>query len=77
MKLVERLTLHCEEVGPSDMQELRALGVPDESIEGVVAVCAAFNTINRIADALEFAIPSDASFEKSAPTMYKRGYSFG
>ena len=39
-----------------------------------VAVVAIFNTVTRNADALKFAIPSEAEFGKAATMLLKRGY---
>lgn len=74
MTLVRKLTLDVEAVGPDDMTPLRKAGVVDSSIEDVIVVCAAFNCINRVADALEFAEPAWEAHVKAAPMMLKRGY---
>jgi hypothetical protein len=39
-----------------------------------VYVCALFNVIDRIADALDFAIPTEAEFTKGAPLLLRAGY---
>jgi uncharacterized peroxidase-related enzyme len=71
---VEKLTLRPEAVGPDDIVPLRAQGLSDEAIEDVITVTAAFNIVDRIADALGFEIPSAAGFARSAETLLKRGY---
>ncbi|MFD0593393.1 hypothetical protein ACFQZ4_13300 [Catellatospora coxensis] len=40
----------------------------------VVHVCAIFCTINRVADAVDFAIPDDKGFQGDAYQLLKRGY---
>ena len=39
-----------------------------------VHVCALFNMIVRLADSLEFHVPSPEIMAKRAPGMFKRGY---
>ena len=72
--LVEKLTLQPDEVGPDDLAPLRGHGLGDEAIEDVVTVTAAFNTIDRIADALGFEIPPPAGLDVSARQLLTRGY---
>jgi len=47
-----KLTLTPGEMGPVDLEKLRALGITDEQIHIAAQVCGYFNYINRIADAL-------------------------
>jgi uncharacterized peroxidase-related enzyme len=68
-----KLTESPEAIGGADIQTLRAAGITDEQIEDASVVCAAFNAITRIADALEFAIPEDG-YGRSAATLLRRGY---
>jgi len=74
---LEKLTRTPDEVGPADMTPMRAAGLSDAAIEDAIQVCAGFQVINRIADALEFHVPTAAQFARAAPIMYRRGYSFG
>ena len=53
---------------------MRAAGLTDKDIETVAAVCAAFNIIVRIADSLEFEVPTDDEFARMAPKMAARNY---
>ena len=46
------LTLRPGEVGPTEVEGLRAHGFGDEAISHAVQVVAYFNYINRVADAL-------------------------
>jgi hypothetical protein len=48
-------------------------GTPQQ-IEDALAVCAAFNTTNRLADAFGFEILSPAAFDAGARYLLKRGY---
>lgn len=68
---VEALSLHPDEV---DVAPLRREGLTDEDIETVAAICAAFHIIVRIADALDFEVPTEEEFARHAPKMAARGY---
>lgn len=74
LALVEVLTLTPDEVGPTHVKALRDAGASREAIENVVHVCAAFNIIDRIADALEFRVQSAAQFASDAKMLLRRGY---
>ena len=71
---LERLTLSPGEVTPTDVAPLRAAGLSDQAIEDAIQVCVLFNLIDRVADALNFDVPSPASFAQSAELLLKRGY---
>jgi len=71
---LERLTLSPGEVTPADVASLRAAGLSDQAIEDAIQVCVLFNLIDRVADALNFEVPSPASFAQSANIVLKRGY---
>lgn len=43
-------------------------------IGDAIHVCAAFNSIVRLADSLGFAIPSAAAFDRMADRLLARGY---
>ena len=62
------------ELSPADMAEVLAAGVSAEQVEDALAVCAAFNTTNRLADAFGFAILSPEDFQAGAKFLLKRGY---
>ncbi|HEY9421871.1 MAG TPA: peroxidase [Thermoanaerobaculia bacterium] len=72
--LLEKLTLRPAEVGPEDMEPLRAAGLSDEEIEDAIHVCAIFNIINRMADSLGFQLPTREVYEGSARYLLKSGY---
>jgi alkylhydroperoxidase family enzyme len=71
---VEKLTLSPEEVGPEDVALARQAGVSDSALRDAVYVCALFNVIDRIADALDFAIPTQEEFAKGAGVLLRIGY---
>ena len=74
LAFLEKLTLRPAEVGPDDMEPLRAAGLSDEEIEDAIHVCANFNIINRMADSLGFELVSEKVFESNARMLLKRGY---
>ena len=55
---LEKLTLSPNDVGPEDAALPRRAGVSEAALRGAVYVCALFNLIDRVSDALDFAIPS-------------------
>ena len=61
-------------VSADDMREVLSAGVSPEQIEDALAVCAAFNTTGRLADAFGFEVLSPEGFEAGAKYLLKRGY---
>jgi AhpD family alkylhydroperoxidase len=57
-----------------DMREVLAAGVSPQQVKDALAVCAAFNTTNRLADAFGFQMLSPEGFEAGARVLLKRGY---
>ena len=51
-----------------------AAGVSRQQVEDALAVCAAFNTTDRLADAFGFDLLSPEGFEAGAKYLLKRGY---
>ena len=75
--LLETLTLRPDELTPGDVDVVRAAGASDDAILQAALVCVLFNTIDRIADALDFEIPSDEQQRAVAPLLLEMGYSSG
>ena len=71
---LEKITLSPDDVGPEDAAPSRQAGVSDSALRDAVYVCALFNLIDRVSDALDFAIPSEEGFTKIAKILLKRGY---
>lgn len=71
---LETLTMAPDDVTADDVRRLRAAGVGRQAIEEAVYVCVMFSIIVRMADALDFAIPSADGFSASADHLLKRGY---
>jgi hypothetical protein len=57
-----------------DMRAVLSAGVSHEQIEDALAVCFAFNTTNRLADAFGFFVPGHKGFEAGARVLLQRGY---
>lgn len=60
----------------SHVERLREVGVRDAAIRDLAQIGFSFCVINRVADALEFRVPSPELFAKTWPTMRDRGYRF-
>ena len=56
------------------MREVLAAGASPQQVEDALAVCAAFNTTDRLADAFGFELLSPEDFEAGAKYLLKRGY---
>jgi alkylhydroperoxidase family enzyme len=74
LPFLEKLTLLPEEVTPDDAQALRDAGLTDDAILDAIAVCAAFNMIDRLADAFHFDVPPTEHLRGSARFLLKVGY---
>jgi uncharacterized peroxidase-related enzyme len=61
-------------VGADEMRQVLSAGVTRQQVEDALAVCAAFNTTDRLADAFGFAVLSPEGFEAGAKYLLKRGY---
>lgn len=61
-------------LGVEDMRAVLAAGVSPQQIEDALAVCFAFNTTDRLADAFGFEVLSPEGFEAGAKYLLKRGY---
>jgi uncharacterized peroxidase-related enzyme len=61
-------------VGAEDMREVQSAGASPQQVEDALAVCAAFNTTGRLADAFGFELLSPEGFEAGAKYLLKRGY---
>jgi alkylhydroperoxidase family enzyme len=69
-----KLTLDPGAVGAEDAAAVLATGVSAAALTDAVHVCALFNVIDRIADALGFHVPGPDEFARVAPGFLKRGY---
>jgi len=61
-------------LGADDMRAVLSAGVSRQQVEDALAVCFAFNTTDRLADAFGFEVLSPEGFEAGAKYLLKRGY---
>ncbi|MFF5287804.1 carboxymuconolactone decarboxylase family protein [Paractinoplanes globisporus] len=73
LRMVDKLTREGT-VGATDMRQVLAAGVSRQQVEDALAVCAAFNITNRLADAFEFRVLDEEGFAAGAKFLLKRGY---
>ena len=71
---LEKLTISPDDLGPEDVRPLRAAGLEDEAIVEAIHVCVVFSLIGRLADALDFKMPSAFANGRSAKMYYRLGY---
>ena len=57
-----------------DMRHVLSTCVSPQQVEDALAVCAAFNMTDRLADAFGFGVLSPEGFEAGATYLLKRGY---
>jgi len=73
LRLLGKLT-HEGSVSAEDVRIVRSAGASRQQIEDALAVCFAFNTTNRLADAFGFEVLDPEAFEAGAKYLLKRGY---
>lgn len=74
LTFLEKMTLAPDSLSPADAEAVRQAGVDDAMLLEAAHVCAAFNMIDRIADTVEFAVPTKAQFRKQGKMLLTRGY---
>jgi uncharacterized peroxidase-related enzyme len=73
LRMLDKLTRE-HAVEADDMRAVLAAGVSRAQIEDALAVCFAFNVMNRLADTFEFSVPEAKAFEAGAKFLLARGY---
>ncbi|TME55999.1 MAG: alkylhydroperoxidase AhpD family core domain-containing protein [Chloroflexi bacterium] len=73
LRMLQKLTRE-HTVEAADMRRVLDAGVSRAQIEDALAVCFAFNTTNRLADAFGFFVPGPKGFESGAKYLLSRGY---
>ncbi|MFI1918099.1 carboxymuconolactone decarboxylase family protein [Nocardia sp. NPDC020380] len=61
-------------VTAGDMREVLSAGITRRQIEDALAVCTAFDTTNRLADAFGFELLTPEGYASGAKILLKRGY---
>ena len=73
LRMLGKLTAEGK-LSAGDMRQVLATGVSLQQAEDALAVCAAFNTTGRLADAFGFEVLSPEGFASGAKYLLKRGY---
>jgi uncharacterized peroxidase-related enzyme len=71
---VDALTRHPNAVTADDVEHARAAGVEHDALAEALYVALMFNTINRVADALEFEHRSDHDRRRGPEALRRLGY---
>lgn len=74
LTFLEVMTLRPSELSASHTSDALRSGVTVEALKDAAAVATVFNIITRYANALAFAMPSQAEFDRAATMLLKRGY---
>lgn len=56
------------------MHAVLGAGVSPQALRDAIEVCALFNTINRVADGLDFALPTSADRAFNTRVLLRLGY---
>ena len=73
LRMLDKLTRE-HTVDVEDVRTALAAGASREQIEDALAICFAFNIMNRLADAFGFFVPGPEAFEAGAKFLLARGY---
>ncbi|MBR7830844.1 carboxymuconolactone decarboxylase family protein [Actinospica sp. MGRD01-02] len=73
LRMLGRLTVDGT-VSTGQVRGVLAAGATASQVADALAVGAAFNLTNRLADAFDFAVPSAQGFESGAKYLLRRGY---
>ena len=74
LAFLEKLTLSPDEVGPADIEPMRAAGVSDKAIEEAIYVSTMFNVMDRLADAFDFELTKPEQKGRLAFVLTRIGY---
>jgi uncharacterized peroxidase-related enzyme len=74
LPLLEKVTRTPDLVAGSDVEAVRAVGVPDEAIVDALHVNLIFNIMNRLANAFDFSWDSDEHVRVSAKVIHRISY---
>jgi AhpD family alkylhydroperoxidase len=73
MLMLRKLTKE-HAVDADDMRGVLAAGASAEEIEDALAICFSFDVVVRLADSLDFSLPSSEAFAAGAKYLLARGY---
>ena len=74
LRLLEKFTLHPNELGPADIRAVLATGVSREAIRDAMYVAFLFNTYDRLADTLGWELPDESYYPKAGKFLLEKGY---
>ena len=74
LAFLQKLTVNPSQVTPEDIATMRSSGVSEKAISEAIYVCFAFSVMDRLADALDFDIPSPKHFKTGGRFLYRMGY---
>jgi uncharacterized peroxidase-related enzyme len=74
IRLIEKVSQHPDLVMTQDVDAVRAAGVSEAAIEDGLAICFAFNLINRLADAFEYDWDNERHRSQGARALVRFGY---
>lgn len=73
LRLLAKITRE-EPISSEDVREVLAAGASVKQLEDALAICFAFNVINRLADAFDFARLTPEGYASGAKYLLRRGY---
>lgn len=74
LAFLEIMTLRPMALSADSAREALRSGLTTADLKDAAAIAALFNIITRYADALNFAMPTAAEFDRAADMLLKRGY---
>lgn len=74
LAFLEKTTLHPTEIGSDDARAVLDAGVPAEGIRELLYVCFLFNVLDRLADALDFDLPTEKGNARIGYLADRLGY---
>jgi uncharacterized peroxidase-related enzyme len=74
VELIDKVTREPERLTSEDVDEVRDAGVSDEAIADGLAICFAFNLVNRLADAFGYSWTSETHRSQGAESLVRFGY---
>lgn len=72
--LLETLTLAPSQLTPADIAAVRSVGVSEPGIVDLLYIAFLFNTVNRMANALDYEWDTEATARKIAAILNRTGY---
>jgi alkylhydroperoxidase family enzyme len=76
LRLLRKMTLEPDALGPGDVRPVLALGVSRQAVTDAIHVGYLFAIFDRLADTLDWDVPAQESgfYASSAKMLLKRGY---